>query len=262
MGLKKIAIVLIVLTLGAVMAFTAVLPSLRQGSGPSSEDIENFNPIVVLELFTSQGCSSCPPADALLDTAKSENPNTVFALSYHVDYWNYIGWEDPFSTAKHTERQRDYNIKLQSNSNYTPELIVNGKEHFVGSDASKVYSAIRKYAKIKAANQVSIQNVEADERNVSFDFGIFGGLKNKSLRAILVLDERKTQVKRGENRNRSLTNSNVVVAEKSISVQRIGKRSFIAIPEIVEPHENISIILLLQNETLDITGAAKAVVKR
>lgn len=92
------------------------------------------NGIVVLELFTSQGCSSCPAADVQLEEAKKNYPERVFALSYHVDYWNYIGWEDPFSKKAYTFKQREYNQKFRSSSNYTPQLVVNGKEHFGGSD--------------------------------------------------------------------------------------------------------------------------------
>ena len=89
---------------------------------------------VVLELFTSQGCSSCPPADALL--AKLGTENGVIALAFHVDYWNGLGWEDPFSAAAWTARQQEYG-KL-----YTPELVVDGRDSFVGSDARAAAKAI------------------------------------------------------------------------------------------------------------------------
>src|SRR3954447_15785630 len=89
---------------------------------------------VVLELFTSQGCSSCPPADALL--AKLGAGDGVIALAYHVDYWNDLGWSDPYSAEAWTARQREYG-KL-----YTPELVVGGREAFVGSDARAAAKAI------------------------------------------------------------------------------------------------------------------------
>ena len=262
MEIKKFAIILIILSGAALTAFTGGIKSTAEVDGRLSTAPENNRPIVVLELFTSQGCSSCPPADALLDAVKRENESTVFALSYHVDYWNYIGWKDPFSNAKHTERQRKYNIKLKSRSNYTPQLVVNGKEHFVGSDASKVAGAIRKYKSATPENLISLANVKGDSHTVSFDFTMEGNVTGKNLRAVLVLDKRETNVNRGENKNRNLTNSNVVVAVKPISITGSEGKSFMAIPEIVAPGEKISLILLAENDIMDITGAAKALVDR
>ena len=262
MGVKKFAIILIIVIAGVTTAFTKLSDHSEKLADKPSIDTESFEPIAVLELFTSQGCSSCPPADALLDDVKKNSENTVFALSYHVDYWNYIGWEDPFSSPNHTKRQQNYNLKLKSRSNYTPELVVNGKEHLVGSDAVKVYSAIQKYSKAVPENQIALENVKANGNSISFDFSILGDVKNKNLRAVLVLDKRTTEVKRGENRNRSLTNSNVVVGVKSIGIDGNDGKSFLSIPEIVNPEENISLILLAENDNLDITGAAKARIVR
>jgi len=228
----------------------------------STVDAESYEPIVVLELFTSQGCSSCPPADALLDKVKNEFEHRVIPMSYHVDYWNYIGWEDPFSKSRYSEKQRKYNIKFKSRSNYTPQVVVNGKEHFIGSNTSKLYGAINRYRKEKTANHVELKAVSADENRVLFEYALIGGLKGKGLRAALVLDQRKTQVKRGENRNRTLKNSNIVIAEKNLAIDGNEGQSFMAIPEIIGPDEKISLILLLENSEYNITGAAKSVVAR
>src|SRR5437899_2881738 len=94
------------------------------------------NPVVV-ELFTSQGCSSCPAADKnlaeIIEKAEA-NGQQVIGLSFHVDYWNYIGWKDPYSKAEFTERQRKYALRMNSENIYTPQMIVNGESEFVGSD--------------------------------------------------------------------------------------------------------------------------------
>src|SRR6516164_10851500 len=87
---------------------------------------------VVVELFTSQGCSSCPPADAYLGELAARKD--VIPLAFHVDYWNYIGWADPFATKQMTQRQRDYQRALNQRYVYTPEMVVNGEAHEVGSD--------------------------------------------------------------------------------------------------------------------------------
>ena len=102
-------------------------------------------PFAVVELFTSEGCSSCPPADAfladLIETAR-ESGQRVFGLAFHVDYWNYIGWTDPFSSSDWSDRQRRYAHALEARQIYTPQLVVNGRRHGVGSDEKKVYKAL------------------------------------------------------------------------------------------------------------------------
>lgn len=216
--------------------------------------------IVVLELFTSQGCSSCPPADVLLEKVKIDYPKSVFALSYHVDYWNYIGWEDPFSKKAYTIKQQEYNRKFKSKSNYTPQLVVNGEEHFVGSNSAKINDVIERYRNQGINNSVALTGRKEDGK-IYFDYEINGELANRQLRAVLVLDERITRVSRGENRNRTLKNSNIVVAEKYIKIPGNKGSDFIEIPSIVTNGEKISIMLLIQDENLNINGAAKVELK-
>lgn len=243
------------------MAFTIDYDKEVKVVNNSTEEVAEYEPIVVLELFTSQGCSSCPSADVLLNKVKKEYASNVFALSYHVDYWNYIGWEDPFSSSEYAKKQRQYNIKFRNNSNYTPQLVVNGKEHFVGSSSSKMYNKIAAYKKKKAVNTIKLSNIEADAKKVSFDYTVEGDNVGKNIRAILVLDERTTQVKRGENRNRTLKNSNIVVAERTIALEDNKNHAAISIPGIVKANEKVKLIVLVENETYDITGAVKSDVR-
>ncbi len=221
----------------------------------------SYEPVVVLELFTSQGCSSCPPADVLLEKAKKQYPKEVFALSYHVDYWDYIGWEDPFSKSVYTKKQTDYNRKFKYRSNYTPELVVNGKEHFVGSNGAKLIAKISEYGNKKTDNKVALKNIIATDSRVSFGFDVEGSLKDKQLRTVLVLDERTTVVKRGENRNRTLRNSNIVVTEKYVPLKSANGKSSIEIPNIVSKQDGLTLMILVERDNLDITTAAKASVK-
>ena len=90
---------------------------------------------VLLELFTSQGCSSCPPADRLLTRLAGDRKlaGQVIPLSFHVDYWDYIGWQDPFASPRWSERQRQYGRAFHSNRVYTPQLVINGRTECVGS---------------------------------------------------------------------------------------------------------------------------------
>lgn len=228
-------------------------------SAQTEVEIENDNnkSVVVLELFTSQGCSSCPPADALLDQVKKEFPQQVVALSYHVDYWNYIGWTDPFSKSVYTKKQRDYNRKFRYPSNYTPELVVNGQEHFVGSNRSKLYAKVKSYAARESDNKVELTNLKRVGDEVHFNYAVLGDIKNKDIRLVLVLDEKTTSVKRGENRNRTLKNSNIVVNEIYLPLLEGNGSASIGIPNIVGTNDALTVMGIVQTENLEITGAAQ-----
>ena len=110
---------------------------------------------VLVELFTSEGCSSCPPADAVLADLEAKQSVTgavIIPLAFHVDYWNSLGWRDPFSSADWTDRQRSYARALNDNSIYTPEMIIDGRDAFVGSRSGHAQDAIADAAKRPKAN--------------------------------------------------------------------------------------------------------------
>lgn len=113
----------------------------------------------LLELFTSEGCSSCPPADALLGRVVAESRVTgrrVYALSFHVDYWDHLGWKDRFSSSANTRRQRDYARRFNLASLYTPQLVVNGAQEMVGSDAPRVETALHAALAVAARTPVVV----------------------------------------------------------------------------------------------------------
>src|SRR5436190_6281924 len=113
---------------------------------------------VVVELFTSQGCSSCPPADALLsDIVHDESlRGRVIPLAFHVDYWDRLGWRDPFSSAEWSRRQYFYVRALNVNSAYTPQIVVNGAKQFVGSNRAALEQALVALSHRKPASDVQI----------------------------------------------------------------------------------------------------------
>lgn len=211
--------------------------------------------IVVMELFTSQGCSSCPPADELLDAIKEKYKNdNVFVLSYHVDYWNRLGWKDPFSAEGFTDYQRDYAQQFNSRSIYTPQLVVNGSEHFTGSNGTKAVSAISNYSKLKTNNTIQLKNVQRKGETIAINYKVEGETFEQITLA-LVVSERITKIGRGENRNRTLKNSNIV-ANRIIRTTPTDSVQ-IAIPDWVEDKDELTIIAYTQNNKLITTGAAK-----
>jgi len=121
----------------------------------------------VVELFTSEGCSSCPPADEILAKIAREYPDNVYVLGFHVDYWDRLGWRDIYSSADYTHRQQKYAQLFNLNSIYTPQAIVNGKHEFVGSNESSLRSAIEEgLAATPPGGQISLSAKCDDGKNI------------------------------------------------------------------------------------------------
>ena len=211
--------------------------------------------IVVLELFTSQSCSSCPPADVLLKDIKSKyDHQQVYVLSYHVDYWNRLGWKDPFSKPEFSDYQRRYATKFNSNSIYTPQLVVNGRIHFTGSNEYKAYSAIKKYLNEESLSTVIIRNIERTEDSIEVTYN-FEAKEAKSITFVLLVDEKKTNVSRGENRNKTIINSNVV-ADKVDRDKNEGV-IFLTIPDWVNTTDKLSVIAYVKDDDQNVIGGTK-----
>ena len=167
------------------------------------------SPKVVLELFTSQGCSSCPSADSLLGEL-AEARDDVVALSFHVDYWDYIGWEDRFATSETTERQRDYARALGIAYVYTPQLVIDGSRHVVGSNRHAVKDAID-VSKAAKARRAPVALTSGGPGRLTVEIGRSEGYYGDATIWLVSVDrEHATTVDAGENRGRTLTNYNVV----------------------------------------------------
>ncbi|MCM2316640.1 MAG: DUF1223 domain-containing protein [Thermoanaerobaculia bacterium] len=168
--------------------------------------------IAVLELFTSQGCSSCPPADALLAKLDSEPSlrGRVIALSFHVDYWNHLGWSDPFSAREWSQRQRDYSRTLRGDV-YTPQLVVNGTRGIVGSSEHAVRDAIGAAIVEAPSARLMLSAMSTPSGAIAIDVkGTQSTGATLEVWVALVEDGLVTDVGRGENGGRTLRNDNVV----------------------------------------------------
>jgi hypothetical protein len=210
-------------TLLCVVVFTAFM--MRRGtmtSTPALELADGVRSPVIVELFTSEGCSSCPPADAVLERLQQTQPVAgaeVIALGEHVDYWNYIGWSDPFSSAAFSARQETYARALgQQDRVYTPQMIVDGQTEFNGSAMNKALEAIAKAARSpKADVRIVIPETKTQKDNQEIRFNV--SVKNVPpvdrgdvAEVILALTEDKlsSNVTRGENSGRKLAHTAVV----------------------------------------------------
>lgn len=167
---------------------------------------------VLIELFTSEGCSSCPPADKLLAVLDREQPVAgaeAVVLSEHVDYWNHLGWADPYSSAAYTQRQGDYVRKMGLNSAYTPQIVVDGRLEVVGNDEAAVKAAIGKAAREQKV-KITLTNVERAGSRLKLHVEV-GRVMQASTLLIAIAEERaESHVTRGENAGRSLPHVAVV----------------------------------------------------
>jgi hypothetical protein len=167
---------------------------------------------VILELFTSEGCSSCPPADQILKDVMATQPvegALVIGLSEHVDYWDRLGWKDPFSAALFSRRQDDYAAHAGSANIYTPQMIVDGGAEFVGSDRAKALAAVRAAA---AAPKRAIQLTWSTAKPGWLDIDVPAGTEKQAARVFLAVTEDglSTKVTRGENSGHTLAHDGVV----------------------------------------------------
>lgn len=166
----------------------------------------------VVELFTSEGCSSCPPADELVaNLEKNNNNKNLLILAYHVDYWNHQGWKDRFSDHAYSERQQQYSDWLRLQTIYTPQIIVNGTSEYVGSDEPRIFKAISNGLGHEAP---SSNNLIIDcgliGRKLNITFEGAGNEKHTELVLALVEKQAQSNVKAGENAGRVLSHAQIV----------------------------------------------------
>lgn len=161
---------------------------------------------VLVELFTSQGCSSCPPADALLhDLAKRDD---VIALALHVDYWDYIGWKDVFAKPAHSKRQTAYAHAGDRRTRYTPQMIVNGADHVVGNRVKDVTALVDRHARV--APKVALELTRTGGQ-VTIDARALEPLKGPLVvQVVRYSPENSIKITRGENAGRTINYANVV----------------------------------------------------
>lgn len=224
-------------------------------------------PTVLVELFTSQGCSSCPPADSILSKLEAQPVAGVqiITLSEHVTYWNYLGWNDPYSQEIFSRRQQQYASIFQTSSVYTPQMIVDGKKQLVGSDYSKAILTIKSAAST-AKSEIELMPVRS-ETEISLTGTI--QLKKSSITnpvaiyVALVEDNQSIVVNSGENEGRTLSNSSV--ARNLIVLDKLKGQTFFLQHKVLIPKKLRSkpfrIVLFVQDTQGEILGAQTAPVK-
>ncbi len=235
--------------------YTSVIFFMLQMLNPVAE-LPAEKPFVIVELFTSEGCSSCPSADQLLSEIVDEQQSDVevIGLSFHVDYWDYIGWKDPYARREFTQRQRTYASKLQSYQVYTPQMVVNGKHEFVGSDRRTWTRVLGAEAKGSPDFNFELEELTKIENQLTFSVT---SQNPQELLMNVALVERglSQQVTRGENRGRKLHHDNVVrsftVKQATSNTQELS----IDIPSDLNTENSALVVYFQKASNYEIVGA-------
>jgi hypothetical protein len=233
----------------SLFAAVAALYLTNQGHAQTTAPVKP----VVVELFTSQGCSSCPPADALLGEI-ARLPNVV-ALAFHVDYWDSIGWRDRYEIPTSASRQVRYVDTLNLSSAFTPQIVIDGKASYVGSDRRRILAAL-------AERQEDVPiGVEVSESDLTVSLPERAAHNGYDLNVVAYLPEATTAIGRGENSGRTLTEYHIVRQFRRVAAWD-GKASVLRLPLASFPADATQVAVLLQRGNQgSIVGSAVAALR-
>jgi hypothetical protein len=216
------------------------------GSAAAGDPVKGF---AVVELFTSEGCSSCPPADQLMARIQQDSKGQpVYILAFHVDYWNRLGWKDVFSDASYTQRQNQYAAWLRLQSVYTPQVVVNGSKEFVGSQEATLRTAISNGLQEASPAQLTLGDITLDNGKVALRYQAKNAGHHTSLLIAIVQRSATSQVKAGENTGRTLSHVQIVRQLQTVKVDANSNGAgFLPLPAGVNTSDE-EIIAFLQDD--------------
>jgi hypothetical protein len=240
-----------------VLPAALIAVGLYRPASKEDEPQSTGNGFAVVELFTSEGCSSCPPADAVLAKIVAEHPDNVYVLGYHVDYWDRLGWKDAFSNAAYTQRQQEYGRVFKLSSIYTPQAVVNGQKEMVGSEEKNLRAVIAEGLAGPAGKKITLQvHREGNKIRASFVAEARG---EDILYIALLQSHAETKVGAGENNGHTLQHVNIVRDLKTAATGISGSVEF-TLPQGLQA-KDYKLVAFLQNNkagNLSLTGVTGA----
>jgi len=253
--MKTFARLLLILGVACILLTFSFKSVTAQISGAVNDSTK---PFAVVELFTSESCSSCPSADKLLSqltqAARGQNKR-IFTLGFHVDYWNYLSWVDEYSKREYSQRQREYATKLKTDHVYTPQMIINGSEEFGGNRQDLAQQHIDRALRKPPQFRVDLKIMSETDKSIMVEYKLSSFITNSVLNVALVERNLSNKISSGENAGRLLEHANVVrhleviFLKDSKGVVRLEKPADLKI-------KDASIIVYLQNNTtMAILGA-------
>ncbi len=258
------------------LLFVVALTACRSpGSTPFPEARADESPaavgpgVAVVELFTSEGCSSCPPADAVLaDLARAarDSGRPVYALGFHVDYWDSLGWPDRFASPDNSARQRSYARAFRTDGMYTPQMIVDGREQFVGSDRERATESVSRALSRPATAGVSLRVRAMGADALGVDYEITGAPVGARLNLAVVERSVSVAVRAGENAGRTLRHTDVARAFAVVKLTAPSGSEVLRVPADL-PRAESDVVGYVQSEASDgegmpVLGAARASLPR
>lgn len=233
----------------AVLLTSSTLRSLRNARAANES-------VALLEFFTSEGCSSCPNAEKVVEKLSEQYKGRVLVLAFHVDYWNRLGWVDEFSDATYSKRQEQYAGFLKTYNIYTPQVVLNGKSEWLGTAEAELSKAID--AELSKKNPASIQlSVAANNgKTILVKYNRKGGSDELVGNVALVQLQATTQVKAGENKDRSLSQINIVRDFKTGNANK-NQQFELKLPANSDAKNFVLIAFAQEPETGRITGATQ-----
>jgi len=256
--MKKNSIMIVVaLVLSSLFFMDCFMFPEGELAGKSSLGATDSKGVAVVELFTSEGCSSCPSADALMAKMQGEvSGRAVYFLAYHVDYWDQLGWKDRFSSGQFTGRQQQYQDWLGLNVMYTPQFVVNGASEFGGDSERTLYSKVSDALKIKAASEIALR-VAVSGDSLRVNYTVSDVQKNSSLFIATVEKKATTKVARGENSRRLLHHVQIVRQTTVVVLDKKEGSVVILKPENFNEREWELVGFVQDNVSGVISGATK-----
>ena len=212
----------------------------------SAEAGEITNPLGVVELFTSQGCSSCPPADKAAATLVDEDD--VIVLSYHVDYWNYLGWTDEMSSPENTKRQYDYGAAMGRSGVYTPQAVLNGRREMVGTSASELRQTLETLK--NEGNGLSVP-IDIGMKGDEVEIKIGAGEGKADVLVVYFNSRQQVDIKAGENKGKSIDYRNIVTDVQTVGMWHGGEESIALPARVLKPKKSDGCAILLQTTDAD-----------
>ena len=245
---------LVMLTL---ISYYYIFPN-RNWVGKSYLEVSQNDGFAVVELFTSEGCSSCPPADKLLERIqKDAQGKNIYLLAFHVDYWDNAEWNDRFGDPKFTERQQQYANRMKHDLVYTPQFVVNGVSEFGGDDGRTLYSLVSNALDKKSAAKLKLE-MRRDDDSLQVTYETETVTANTDLFIGMVQKSASSSVRGGENTGEMLKHVQIVRYAKIIPVGTKSGTAALAIPENYNANDFEVIGFLQDRFTGEMTGAAKA----
>lgn len=210
---------------------------------------------VLVELFTSEGCSSCPPADDLLRQINGRHTDSgrlIIGISEHVTYWNDLGWTDPYSSPAYTQRQDAYGERFHLDSVYTPQMVIDGEVQFVGSDSASLLHALNRSPQpVPLSLHIASAGINGNALSISFSVSGNAPVRGADIVAIIVDDADKSNVLRGENSGRNLAHVSVAREITRVATIHAATEQTVRIPLPAQFSSNQSRHLVLFAQTVD-----------